>query len=91
MTERGQGHLSIERFIEELRWIAPRADVPVQPDSDLIADLKFDALAFAQLGVLLYEHYGRDGAGIAAELQARDTATVESVFRRFILRVANPA
>jgi hypothetical protein len=76
---------SIEGFIAELREIAPRKEAPIHPGSDLTADLGFDSLAFAQLGVLLYERYRPDGAVVAANLRERDTATVESVFRTFIL------
>ncbi len=88
---RGGHGATLGQFIEELRGIAPREGVTVRPDSDLIADLGFDSLAFAQLGVLLYERYRQDGAGIAASLQEHDTATVESVFRTFILPTADLA
>lgn len=88
--ERGR-EATVGQFIEELRGIAPREGISVRPESDLIADLGFDSLAFAQLGVLLYERYGQDGAGIAASLRERDTATVESVFRTFVLPTADPA
>lgn len=67
--------------------IAAIASVPaheVRPESRLIADLGFDALAFAQLGVLLFEHYEVTGRMMAFN-SGGEEMTVETLFDEQIL------
>ena len=67
--------------------IAAIASVPadeVRPESRLLADLAFDALAFAQLAVLLFEHYEVTGSVMAFNGEGEET-TVEMLFDEQIL------
>jgi hypothetical protein len=60
-------------------------DHPISPQSHLIEDLGFDAVAFNRLGVLMYERYGIGGLSTAA--LEPENLTVEGFFQHCILDV----
>lgn len=69
----------------QLAKLAPDAAKTISPDSELIADLGFDSLAFSRLGLLLYEYYGVGGVSTASMRSMN--LTVEGFFRRCVLEV----
>jgi hypothetical protein len=78
----GAQGLGLGLFMRQLAEIAP--DKPIRPESDLIDDLGFGALAFGRLAVMLYERYGIDGIS-AAFMRSQESRTVEGFFRCCIL------
>ncbi len=70
--------------MRQLAEIVP--DRPISPESDLIDDLGFDALAFNRLAVLLYERYGMAGLS-SASMRSEESLTVEGFFRNCVLDV----
>lgn len=75
---------SLDSFIADLTEIA-ESDRPIAPQSHLIEDLDFDAIAFNRLGLLMYERYGIGGLSTAS--LASEALTVEDFFQRCILDV----
>lgn len=75
---------SLDSFIADLTEIA-ESDRRITPQSHLIEDLDFDAIAFSCLGPLMYERYGIGGLSTAS--LAPETLTVEDFFQSFILDV----
>lgn len=71
----------------QLAEIVP--DKPISPESELIDDLGFDALAFGRLAVMLYERYGV-GELSAASMRPKEPLTVEGFFRHCVLDVTSP-
>jgi hypothetical protein len=82
----GAQHPTIELFMTQLAEIAPDSSKEISPDSDLIADLGFDSLAFTRLGLLLYEYYGVGGLSTAS-VRSIEQLTVEGFFHRCVLDV----
>lgn len=70
---------SLARFLGEIAAIVAAPAREVRPDSRLVADLGFDALAFGQLGALLFELYGVRDAAISPSLGGEEM-TVRKVF-----------
>lgn len=81
----GGRHATLELFMTQLAMIAPDSAKTISPDSELIADLGFDSLAFSRLGVLLYEYYGV--GGLSTDSMRSMNLTVESFFRHCVLDV----
>lgn len=77
---------SVELFMTQLAEIAPDSTKTISPDSDLIADLGFDSLAFGRLGLLLFEYYGVGGLSTAS-VRSIEHLTVECFFRHCVLDV----
>jgi hypothetical protein len=75
---------SLDAFIGYLAEIA-ESDQPIAPQSHLIEDLDFDAIAFNRLGLLMYERYGIGGLSTAS--LGSEKLTVEDFFQHCILKV----
>lgn len=70
----------------QLAEFAPARGKPISPRSHLVADLRFDSLAFRQLGVLLSEYYGVGGLSTSS-MRSEGRLTVEEFFRYHVLDV----
>lgn len=77
-------HPTLDRFLVEIREIAPDSAESISPESDLIEDLRFDPPAFRRLAVLLFERYGIGGLSTAS-MRTEAHLTVESFFRHCVL------
>ena len=82
----GARNPTLELFMTQLAEFAPAWGKPISPRSHLIADLRFDSLAFRQLGVLLSEHYGVGGLSTSS-MHTEGRLTVEEFFRYHVLDV----
>jgi hypothetical protein len=85
-TKPGARNPTLELFMTQLAEFAPARGRPISPRSHLIADLRFDSLAFRQLGVLLSEHYGVGGLSTSS-MRSEGRLTVEEFFRYHVLDV----
>lgn len=82
----GARNPTLELFMTQLAEFAPASGKPISPRSCLISDLRFDSLAFRQLGVLLSEHYGVGGLSTSS-MRSEGRLTVEEFFRYHVLDV----
>jgi hypothetical protein len=73
---------ALDAFIAYLTEIAPDHKQPITPESHLIDDLNFDAIAFSCLGLLMYERYGI--GGVTPETLRSENLTVEEFFLKCI-------
>lgn len=76
---------ALKAFIGYLSEIAPHPKRQITPQSHLVDDLDFDAIAFSCLGLLVAERYGI--GGISTESLKSENLTVEGFFERCILHV----
>lgn len=79
----------LQRFRLEVAEILETEPAGVADDSLLVADLDFDSLAFAELGILLMQRYGSRNfmAAIADHVEA-ESLTVRSVYEGYANGVA---
>jgi hypothetical protein len=82
----GARNPTLELFMTQLAEFAPAWGKPISPRSHLISDLRFDSLAFRQLGLLLSEHYGVGGLSTSS-MRSEGHLTVEEFFRYHVLDV----
>jgi hypothetical protein len=75
---------TLVRFLGEVAAICGRPAHTVEPGCRLIADLGFDALAFARLDLLLFEVYEVRDTFRALDAGGREL-TVEMVFERYAM------
>jgi hypothetical protein len=78
---------ALKTFIDYLAEIAPSSIQPITPQSHLIDDLNFDAIAFGRLGLLMYQPYGI--GGISTKSLRSEDLTVEDFFQNCILNALN--
>jgi hypothetical protein len=71
-------------FIDHLAGITPHPERPITPDSRLLDDLDFDAIAFGSLGLLMAELYGI--GGVSTDSLRSENLTVEMFFERCVLQ-----
>lgn len=77
--------LAFTAFISYLSEIVPYPERRITPQSHLVDDLGFDAIAFNRLGLMVAERF--EVGGISAESLRSESLTVEGFFEKCIIQV----
>lgn len=81
---------SFDSFVAGVAEIAGCEVEAISKDSLLVADLGFDSLGFAELAVLLVDHYGGEAFASALGQIEWESLTVGAVFENYVVRWTGP-
>lgn len=81
---------SFESFAAEVAEIAGCEVGAISKDSLLVGDLGFDSLGFAQLAVLLVDHYGGEAFASALGQIEWESLSAGAVFENYVVRWTGP-
>lgn len=82
---------SFDLFAAEVAEIAGCEAGAISKDSLLVADLGFDSLGFAELAVLLVDHYGGGAFASALGQIEWELLSVGAVFENYVVRWTGPS